>query len=169
MATIIVLEGAGVLHKLDPALEPDEQELRLLHTSDRLMGWLQGVLPALASQWDIESSPLEQLDAFVAIYTSGLPLVFERQFKAFHRRPIQAAGDGVWYLKTADLRVFGWFWQKDCFIGVVADTAERVKTHGLYEGYRGEVVRFRDALDLDEPKFIPGENPDDVVSNYDLP
>jgi hypothetical protein len=169
MATVVQLTDAGLLHKFDPVLDPDEQELRLLHTSDKLKGWLENALPNLTSQWDIETSPLEQLDALIAIYAEGLPLVFERQFKAFHRKPIEPAGDGVWYLKTADLRVFGWFWKKDCFIGVVADTAERVKTYPLYQGYRGEVIRFREALDLDEPKFIPGEDPDAVISNYDLP
>jgi hypothetical protein len=82
---------------------------------------------------------------------------------------LRPAGDGVWELKTADLRVFGWFHAKDCFLGHCADTAERVKEHRLYTGYVGEVVRFRDSLPLDEPKYIPGEDPDAVVSNSSYP
>jgi len=79
-------------------------------------------------------------------------------------------GDGVWYLKTTDLRIFGWFWRKDIFLGVVADTKLRCQTHNLYQGYRTvNVERFRNELPLDEPKFIPGTDPDAVLSNYDIP
>lgn len=169
MATATVLEQNGVLFKLDAGLEPDEQELRLVHTSRRLMEWLRDDLPGFGSEWNIETSPLDQVAQFVADFGAGLPLTVGRQLKAFQRRPLQAVGDGVWYLKTADVRIFGWFWRKDCFIGAVADTAERCKTHRLYTGYRGEVIRFRDSLDLDQPKFIPGEDPDAIVSNYCFP
>lgn len=168
MATIVQLEGSGDLHRFDPALDPDEQELRLMHTSSKLKEWVEYELPKVSSQWDIANSPEMQFDDYMGVYASGLPLTFGRQFKAFLPKPLELMGDGVWYLKMPDLRVFGWFYVKDCFIGVVADTAERVKKHNLYHGYRGEVVRFRDHLDLDEPKFIPGTDPDDVISNYDL-
>jgi len=157
------------LFKLDPALDDDEQELRLLHTSPRLRAWLENELQGLQSAANIEMTPAEQLDALIHTYSSGLPLVFERDFKAFQPKPVQPIGDGVWYLKTPDLRIFGWFWRMDCFIGHVADTTERVKQFDLYQGYRGEVIRFRDGLPLDEPKSIPGDDPNVVISNYDLP
>ena len=169
MATVQQLESAGLLHKFDPALDPDEQELRLMHTSDKLRGWLENELPNTASFFGVESSPVEQVDALLHVFGSGLPLVFDRQFKPFQARAIQSAGDGVWYFKTPDIRIFGWFWAQDCFVGVVADTADRVKRHNLYQGYRGEVVQFRNKLDLDAPKFIPGTDPRDVIPNYDLP
>lgn len=161
MATLINLADGGTLFKLDPVLDLHEQELRLIYTSERLMHWLQQTLPELGSTWNIESSPAEQLDTLFATYASGDTLTYGWDLK-----PIGPVGLGVWELKTADVRVFGWFARRDSFIGVVADATERVKTYNLYAGYRGEVVRFRDALDLDEPKFAPGDDPDDVVSNY---
>ena len=161
MATLAELLADQKLFRLDPVLPAGEQEFRLIYTSDRLKTWLEQNLPSLASSWKIEESPAEQLDALIAIFAAGDQLTFEWQFK-----PITPIGDGVWELKTADVRVFGWFPLKDHFIGYVADTAERVKQYNLYYGYRGEVVRFRDQLPLDEPKFVPGDNPDDVVSNY---
>lgn len=169
MATIAELEGSGELHRFDPALDPDEQELRLMYTSSKLKEWVTNELPKLDSQWDVANSPEMQFEEYMDVYASGLPLTLDRQIKAFQPKVLEPIGDGVWYLKTPDLRVFGWFYAKDCFIGVVADTAERVKTYNLYQGYRGEVVHFRNALDLDEPKFIPGTDPDVVISNYDLP
>ena len=169
MATASQLENAGTIHKYDPALDDDEQEWRLLWASSKLKAWVENDLPELSSQWRVETGPLEQFDALTTVYASGLPLVFEQQFKPFQPRPIQPLGDGVWYLKTPDLRIFGWFWKRDCFIGVVPDTAERVKKYNLYNGYREEVIRFRNELDLDEPKFIAGTDPNAVISNYDLP
>lgn len=65
--------------------------------------------------------------------------------------------------------MFGWFSKKDCFIGVAANPTDLVKRHNLYNGHAMEVVRFRNALSLDEPKFIPGDNPHDVVSDFSYP
>lgn len=169
MATASQLEQAGLIHKYDPALDDDEQELRILWTSARLKAWVEDELPGLSSQWGVETPPNEQFDAFLETYASGLPLVFGNQFKPFQPRAIQPMGDGVWYLKTPDLRLFGWFWKQDCFIGVVAETAERCKKYDLYQGYRGDVTRFRDAIDLDEPKYIAGTDPHAVISNFDYP
>lgn len=169
MATIAELLGLRRLFKLDPQLEDDEQELRLIYTSPQLKTWFENDLPKVRSFFGTETDPLEDFVALSAAYASGLPLVFDRQFKAFHKRPFEPIGDGVWYLKTPDLRIFGWFIARDCFVGVVANTFELVKKHDLYQGHRGDVIRFRDALPLDEPKFVPGEDPYDVISNYDLP
>lgn len=117
-------------------------------------------LPGMASNWKIEVSPLEQFDAFMEGYASGEHLVYLQDLS-----PIRHIGGGVWELKTADLRLFGWFWQRDCFIGHRIDHAQHVKNYSLYRGYASEVVRYRDGIDLDEPKFIAGDDPNDVVSN----
>ena len=49
------------------------------------------------------------------------------------------------------------------------DVTFNIKKYNLYAGYAGEVERFRNQLDLNEPKYVVGENPDVVVSNYDHP
>lgn len=99
---------------------------------------------------------------FFAVYASGETLWFGRSFK-----PLVHIHDGVWELKTPDLRVFGWFYRKDCFIGHVANHTEIVKKYRLYHGHAGEVARFRDSLALDEPKYVPGDDPNAVVSDWD--
>jgi hypothetical protein len=164
MPTVAELNRDGAIHRYDPELPANRQEDRCLYASTRLKDWIEKPLPTLGSSWDIDTSPLEQFDSFISDFAAGEPLVFRRQFSAL--RPI---GNGVWELKTADLRIFGWFANKDCFIGVVADHAQRVKDHGLYAGYRDEVVRFRNELQLDEPKFVPGEDPNAVISNFNYP
>jgi hypothetical protein len=163
MATPLNLSGpGGSLFKLN-ALGPTEQEFRCFYLSPKLKLWLENDLPLLKATWQTELSCLEQVDALTYEFCAGEPLNFGSQFKAL--RPIT---NGVWELKTGDVRIFGWFHRKDDFIGAVADDAYRIKLHDLYLGYAGEVVRFRDALELDEPKFIPGDDPHAVVSNCDI-
>ena len=77
--------------------------------------------------------------------------------------------DGVWELKSADIRVFGWFYKRDVFIAAAADAAWKIKEYCLYAGYRDQTKRDRDALDLDPPKFIAGSDPNAVVSCFHYP
>jgi hypothetical protein len=160
MATISYLVEAGALYKLDPQLAPRQQEDRMVYTSPLLKTWIEETLPTLASNWNLSELPIQQLDSYMASFASGDPLIYVKDF-----RPLNPIGQGVWELKTADLRIFGWFYRRDCFIGVQADTAWRVKESRMYHAYREATVRFRDFLDLDNPKFIPGDEPNDVVSN----
>lgn len=115
----------------------------------------------MGSDWDIESRPDEQMDALVAIYASGAVLTFGHDL-----RPLSHAREGVWELKTPDLRIFGWFYKMDCFVADKAGGASKIKDHDLYYGYINEVVRFRNALDLTPPKYVPGEDPRVVISNF---
>jgi hypothetical protein len=165
MATLLELTrgSSPVLHRLDPALEGGTQEFRCILCSTRLMGWIVHDLPTMASTVRVELSPAEQLFAFAQVFCSDDPLTYGDHFKPLHCR-----GRGVWELRTPDLRVFGWFPIKDHFVGVVANDASYIKDHGLYPGYIGEVIRFRDQLNLDEPKFIRSEGAKDVVSNYNF-
>ena len=72
----------------------------------------------------------------------------------------------VWYFKTADVRLFGWFPHRDCFIAAAVGGADLTKRLNLYRPFAEEVGRLRGALQLDEPKFVAKEDPSAVVSNY---
>jgi hypothetical protein len=164
MATILDLAKAKKLSKLTPGLRSGEQELRVLYASPRFEAWVVKTLPSLVSNWNLELTPEQQLDDYLNNYALGEPLTYRRQFN-----PIRYHKDGVWELKTGDVRVFGWFYRKDVFIAVVADETWKVKKHNLYAGYAGDVVRFRDALDIERPKFIGGKDPNNVISNFTTP
>ena len=162
MSTLAELDQQGVLHKLDPQLGPREQEERLIYASPKFAKWVVEELPQLGSDRGLEVMPSGQLDALFADFTKGEVLTYDHQFKPLHPRR-----DHTWELKTADVRVFGWFVRMDCFIAVVAATKAFLLEHkGIVAGYVGEVVRFRDALNLDPPKFVEGSDPNAVVSNY---
>lgn len=161
MATLAELVADGSLVKLDPGLEQDELEFRVILMLPRAQEWIENVLPTLSSTWNIEVSPTEQLVGLVADFASGLELTPGEKF-----HPIRPTDRNVWELKTADLRIFGWFAKKDCFVCVSIENADRLKQMpGLYGGYRDEVVRYRDLLALDEPKCVQGVNIHDVLSN----
>jgi hypothetical protein len=164
MATLLDLVARNALFKIDPALDGAGQEFRCIYAAPRLKDWLQGDLLALESTWKIEATPAEQVAELVEHFCSGETLCYEWQFK-----PLTHIRDGVWELKTADIRIFGWFWKKDWFIGVAANPKDHIKRHNLYNGHTNEVERFRCALDLDEPKFVRGDNPHDVVSDFSYP
>jgi len=164
MATIQQLCDAGRLFKLDCVLDDEQQEFRTIYLSERLRNWLAVTLPTLGSTWKLETLPEQQLDALLNVYGSGETLTFDWHFK-----PLNFLGNGIWELKTADLRIFGWFPRKDVFIAVDADTKQRILDMKMYRPYQEQAARFRDELPLDEPKFVPGDDPHAVVSNFDYP
>ena len=169
MATILKLVERGELVKLDVELGPSEMEQRCIYFHHRCAGGLYDRLSKMVSQWKVESSPIEQFDELTYHFVTGDSIDFPRQFRdLIHRR------DGIWELKTPDLRLFGWFATMDCFICTdVADANEvkhgpkgAVNFHGsLYAGYCEQAGYWRDQLDLDEPKFLTGRDPQDVVTN----
>ena len=132
-----------------------------MYASPEFKSWLEDELPVLESDWGIESTPKEQFIERHAVFAAGECLYFGN-----HIRPLTPVTHGVWELKTQDLRIFGWFPARDCFVAHRGQQATFIKRHNLYTGYVGDVVRFREALDLDEPKFIPGDDPRVVVSNF---
>lgn len=164
MATLWELREQGKLFRLDPGLPDGELENRPVYLSPKLKDWMEKTLPGLESDWDAELTPAEELAQLFETFCGGTTLSFDKDFKPlFYRR------DGAWELRTIDLRIFGWFPQKDHFLGVVANTAKFIHAHDLTNGYAGEVCDFRDGLNLDDPKFVPGRNPNDVVSNFSDP
>ena len=164
MATIAMLVQQGALQRYDAVLGPRELETRRFFASSRLVKWFSEELSELGSAWNIEVTPAEQLDKLLRDYVVGKVLTYK-----FNFYPLTPHGSSVWELKTADLRVFGWFHTIDCFIGVVANTAQKVKDHNLYNGHLNEVIHFRQNLDLDHPKSIEGKEPKNVVSNFAYP
>lgn len=163
MATVVELARRGEIEPYEPQLGFRQQALRLIYVGEKVMPWVEKHLPDVVSDYETEVTPIEQLDDLLNTFCAGEPIVFARQIK-----PLQHWGAGVWELKTLDLRLFGWFPNVDVFVWNSIDFATRIKKVGLYAGYRGEVIRFRDQLDLDPPKFIIGEDPRGVITNVSL-
>jgi hypothetical protein len=160
MATLSKLIADGLILRWHIELPPHQQPERSLLLLPQLPARMDHAL-AEGSTWNIEESPAQQLDALTVVLVTGEPLVFGRQFK-----PLVHHQDGVWYLKTADVRLFGWFPHRDCFIAAAVGGADLIKRLRLYRPLAEEVGRLRTALPLDEPKFIGGNDPNAVISNF---
>lgn len=165
MATLTTLIANGSLLRWEVILSPRQQIDRILLLVPPLRDRLDAAL-AVGSTWNIEETPAQQLDSLTAVFVSGEPLAFGWQFKALEHVPNL---DGVWYLKTADVRLFGWFPCRDCFVATSVAVADLAKRLHLYRPLGEEVARVRDVLPLDEPKFVPGDDPNAVISNFTYP
>lgn len=162
MATLLELILKGELVRLSPELDADRVESRWFYLTPRLKDLFDNKLPGMGSTWRIEQSPIEQVDFLLSHFAEGEPLAYSTMF-----RHLRHHSGFVWELKTADVRIFGWFAKKDHFVGHSLEHKQTlVDVPGLVTGYASEVVRYVESLDLDEPKFIAGDDPSHVVSNF---
>jgi hypothetical protein len=138
-----------------------EQPMRLVYGTPDFVRWLdERIRSNDPSPLHAETTPAEQLDSLLYAFIAGHPLLPARQF-----RPIKTEPNPIWELKTPDLRVFGWFAAKDCFICAFGDWADRIKDHDLYRGYRLETRRLRRELGLGNADSVQGSEPADVLSD----
>lgn len=164
MATLLELIIKGELEKFDPVLDPDQAERRWFYLTPRLKQLFTDTLPSMESTWKIEMTPLRQVDDLLQAFTSGEPLTYPTGFHELRHR-----SQFVWELKTGDVRIFGWFPQRDHFIGHSMEWKERLReSPGLYHGYANEIAHFVGKLNLNEPKFIAGADPRHVLSTFDF-
>jgi hypothetical protein len=162
MATLDEIEAAGDLIRIDVPLDGDEQIWRRLYGTPAFVQWLDGTLPTLATTVvGGETTPAEQLDARFHEYVVGEPIQDDRRFKTLSWTPERH----VWEFKTLDLRVFGWVPMRDHFICTFGDTKDRIELLRLYGRYIAQTAYVREQLPLDEPKFVPGKEYSDVLSN----
>lgn len=154
------LVASEAIVKVEIQLGRKESSKRLLFATPSFVNWLNDrVSRDEPSSLGAVLSPVEQLDFLFYTFVSGKPLIHSKQFRA-----IRVERNAVWELKTVDLRIFGWFPMRDCFVAVFGDWADHVKDHDLYRGYRLEVRRLRRELGVGDALCVEGVNPDDVIS-----
>lgn len=156
MATIAMLEAAGHLLEFEPDLEEGEFPSRWVHQAPCFPAWFES-LKNETPDAPRNLSPYEQVEQALYDYCMGKPLIYDRD-----RRRLDPQLFGVWEFKTADVRVFGWLPQKRHFIAHHVAMRRDLKPASKYDQHRNDVVAFRDALDLDHPKFLTGLVPRDI-------
>jgi hypothetical protein len=152
MATVDQLCKQGHLVQIDGGLAAHEEPLRLLYALPHVAAWLEKILPTIDP--DLHPgrlTPLDQLDDLIHDYVVGADMAYYARSHS-----MEPHEHGVWEFKSEDIRLFGWFIKRDIFVIADVDTAYRCKMHDLYPGYRDQVRKRRDDLDLDEPKHIVG-------------
>jgi hypothetical protein len=145
-------DGDGPLELIDGDLDEGENPLRLMYAFPNAIKWLQETLPLLESDGYVEGAltPLEQAAALFHDFSAG------KEISEFPPHSMRPESEGIWELRTSDLRFFGWFWRRSVFILVSVETKKKC-LEGFYEGHRNQAKFNRDRLGLDEPKYINGE------------
>lgn len=153
MATIEDLVTSLRLHKIDGILDAGEVEQRLIYIHPRAMIWLDTKLEGLENDgfYDNVQTPRQQVDDLLYEFISGSDII-----STWPPHAMTPNETGIWELRTADLRFFGWFWRKGVFIMTAIDTKKRCKELSLYGGYRDQCARDRYNFDLDPPLFCTG-------------
>src|ERR1700691_2442719 len=160
MSTIEDLVAAGAILPIEVEMSAGDQPMRLLFGTPGFTSWLGEIVSGTGPKGRLgDATPAEQIDDLFHTFIVGRPLIHTRQFRA-----IRAEENAVWELKTPDIRIFGWFLKKDCFVGVFGNWADVIKDHDLYRGYRIAIRRLRRDLGVDETLCVQGVTPGDVLS-----
>ena len=155
MATLATLASSGAIIRHDPNLEIDEQPVRFAYLSPAAQTWCLTVLPGMTRDRGRNETPFEQV---LFEFTVGRPMAYDVAYKK-----LDPLGQHVWELKTADVRLIGWFARKGCFVIVCAEMKRQLRQARLYRPLIDATVAFRASLDLDLPKEITGVRPHDIL------
>jgi hypothetical protein len=163
MSTIDKLVSGGRLRAVRLGLQDDELPDRGLFGTDRLHEFLANDLAKIAAN-DAQLSPLEQVAALFGRYLTNVPLVLKSPIS-----PLRHLDDAVWELKTTDVRIFGWFARKDCFVADGGADVSRLKSGALtYNGFIVQTAWTRRNLGFLTSDYVTGTKPDDVLERYTL-
>jgi hypothetical protein len=155
------LAQLGELRKYSWSMARGQQVRRVLYTAPTFFEWLGGGLLAVPKVGVL--NPAQELRNLFQQFVLGVDMAPLRQLARI--RPTEAGRwetHGVWEMRSLALRVFGWAPCENHFIAVEGAAVGACKDHELYQGFRGSVIRFRDALPLDTPKFHTGGTVQDV-------
>lgn len=162
MATLDELSIKGLIHKVrnQDVLAEYQQPYRRMYYSPNVRDWLSGTMPHIKTDGYIAGAmtPRDQIFTVLQDFVSGChPNDFQKP--PCRLRPQQL---GVWELRTADLRFFGTFPQKDTFLWISACTKQQATKNDNegYEKHQSLALAFMKNLDLDEPKLLHGEMQD---------
>lgn len=147
--------------RLEASLGARDLPNRRLYGTRDFIRWLdERVHQQEPSPSGADTTPLEQIDDLFYRFITGRFLAHRREF-----RSVKVETHPVWEFKTVDIRIFGWFPAKDCFICVFGNFADRIKDHDLYRGYRLEIRRMRRVMGIEEGLCGVGGTPNDVISH----
>jgi hypothetical protein len=156
MATFARLLVDQVIIQVKVPLPRGKFPERRLYIYPECLEWARTEIPKMVTgRVASDLSPKEQITLRLQQWISGDPMEYGRMF-----HDMEPSTDGVWELKTADLRLFGWMYRPLEFIAVCGgytdDYKEPTKTKN-YADDRRSVIAARNALPLDGLKFVKGE------------
>ncbi len=162
MATIATLSNSGSLVPFRPRNVPLGRAWRRIWLAPSVIVWLETKVFDAVSSLGNHRTPYEQFDDLMEMFCAGSSLQSPRNFRA-----LRPTDQSIWELKTDDIRFFGFFAEKNEFVILFGDFADRVKDHNLYAGYRNETARIRASFNLQS--YVTGISYDEVLSDANRP
>jgi hypothetical protein len=160
MSTISNLLSSGDLKAVTLGLIDDELADRGLFGTSRVFSFLEQELPRISSQ-DVALSALEQVANLFGRYLTNRPFILKSPIS-----PIRHLENGVWELKTLDVRVFGWFSAKDVMIVDAGCDVKLLKSGDRnYSGFITQTTYARKRLGFEPNDYIKGSLSNDILSN----
>ncbi len=163
MSTVANLVAAGTLRAVTLGLIDDELPDRGLFGTRRLHDFLEGDLRAVPSRDSTLSAEL-QLATLFGRYLTNRPLILHSPIS-----PLRHLKSAVWEMKTLDVRVFGWFAQKDVMVLDAGCDVKLLKSDKLnYSGFIAQTEYVRKTLGFQETEYVQGTQPNDILTNFTL-
>lgn len=159
MSTLEECVRANLLVKLGGNLRPHQQEHRLLVMGAEALKDMRERLPLMKTDGFIEGadSPLNQAAALIHLFISG------EDFDEPVPHQMSPLGQGVWRLRTADLRFDGWFPQTNFFVIGAFDHKQETLRPGRNAQMYQQVLDLRSSTKLLDGRFADQEDYRELV------
>ncbi len=149
------------LENYTPTLRFGRRAWRYVYGSKAFVSWLKCVLPTMTASAPSRGTPLSQVDAKLTAFCDGAQLSYGTGI-----HPLDPIANDVWELKTADVRLFGWFPVVNHFvIDVGRDASWLHEDLKRYDQIVVEVSAFRRSLVPTLAGPLGSKRLSDVVSN----
>lgn len=151
----------GTLRSVNFGLIDDELPQRGLFGTKRLFSFLAQDLPTIESQ-DTMLSASEQVANLFGSYLTNRPLILRSPIS-----PLRHLEHAVWELKTLDVRIFGWFADRDLMVIDAGCDVKLLKSAKLnYSGFISQTQYVRKTLGFTPNDYISGDQPNDILTNF---
>lgn len=163
MSTLTKLIDAGTLRAVDLGLLDDELPDRGLFGTSRLHSFLDVDLLKIKSR-DPQLSAEEQVANLLGRFLANRPLMLNSPIA-----PLRCLKNGVWELKTLDVRIFGWFPARDTMVIDAGCDTKLLKSGKLnYSGFIAQTEYVRGSLGFLSGSYILGDQPHDILTNFKI-
>jgi hypothetical protein len=163
MSTITNLLSKGTLKAVTLGLLDDELPERGLFGTSRLFTFLAQELPNIPSR-DVALSAEEQVANLFGRFLTNRPLILRSPIS-----PLRHLERAVWELKTLDVRVFGWFVDKNVMVIDAGCDAKLLKSEKLnYSGFIAQTEYVRRTLGFQPTDYIQGNQPNDILTRFTI-
>lgn len=160
MSTLDECRAQGLLFSIGGNLRRRQQALRLLMACSGAMGVLRRDLAGMTSDdfFPGSNTPLMQAADIFNRFVAGEGL--DHPLPPHEMSPL---GEGVWRIRTPDLRFDGWFPERNFFVIAAVNTKNQCKLAGFNDAICQHVIIERQTVNLNNGTYVTSEDYRDLI------